>query len=351
MTFKSGIEFPDIVDMSFTFKTESRHMRKIISLFASTLALAACGSAELDLRAPDQTSREKLDLATVANVYCTEGTSFLADYQLCASATEAVGPFTNKMIEACKTAGGGNACYSGRWSLSLAKKLRGTALCAPGSTMNSTYEECVEGEYAFGPFSKATVDHCTAKGGDWTCRSLRIATKFLPVKSTTPNLAVPYFFQYNNGYEPGRTCNLTSLAMVMNFFGKSTTPDTLYRSAGGPIFSGSTLANFARGYGFTATYSERGSKAIIKQHLDQGKPVILQGWFTPSGHFVVVVGYNSTGWIVNDPAGVWNQRAYGSYNSGSSTAGRKVVYGYAAVEAAATDPGNPSSYWITVLSK
>lgn len=43
----------------------------------------------------------------------------------------------------------------------------------------------------------------------------------------------------------------------------------------------------------------------IKQHLAHGLIVIVQGCFTPSGHVIVVVGFDSDKglWCCNDPAG------------------------------------------------
>ena len=43
----------------------------------------------------------------------------------------------------------------------------------------------------------------------------------------------------------------------------------------------------------------------IKAHLATGELVIVQGNFTPSGHVIVIVGYDEDAgtWICNDPAG------------------------------------------------
>jgi hypothetical protein len=164
-------------------------------------------------------------------------------------------------------------------------------------------------------------------------------------------VAVPYFWQEANTNEPGRTCNLTSLAMVMRYWGKNVTPDELYSKAGGPVFTGSGVASVAKSYGLKAVYSEKGSAQEIKKHLDRGVPVILQGWFTESGHFIVIVGYDKTGWICNDPEGRWSQAFKGGYSAVNGSAGEGVRYGYKAVEESACDPGNPSSYWITTVEK
>ena len=36
-----------------------------------------------------------------------------------------------------------------------------------------------------------------------------------------------------------------------------------------------------------------------------GRPVVVHGFWTGPGHIAVIVGFNSSGWIVNDPAGDW----------------------------------------------
>jgi hypothetical protein len=55
--------------------------------------------------------------------------------------------------------------------------------------------------------------------------------------------------------------------------------------------------------------------------LENGDPVIVDGFWTSAGHIAVLVGFDSTGWIVNDPAGDW----YLGYGSGG---GEAVHYPY-----------------------
>merc|ERR1719293_550302 len=72
----------------------------------------------------------------------------------------------------------------------------------------------------------------------------------------------------------------------------------------------------------------------MKGYLNQGKPVPIHGYFTGYGHVVLVVGYNSGGYYVNDPAGQWRQTFGGGYTGSSSTVGKGIYYGKAAFEAA-----------------
>ena len=104
-------------------------------------------------------------------------------------------------------------------------------------------------------------------------------------------------------------------------------------------------------YGFKGTFSQTASIQTIKGHIDAGRPVIVQGWFTKSGHIMVITGYDSKGWIVNDPAGLWARCYACGYPARTASNGKGARYSYAAMEDAATDPGRPNSYWITVLTR
>jgi hypothetical protein len=130
------------------------------------------------------------------------------------------------------------------------------------------------------------------------------------------SLAVPYYYQYNNSNEPGATCGLTSASMVVGYWTQQTVdPDDLYRSYGkGQAQSPEGLAQL---YGWEGLYSTSGrdaTRAELRQHLDAGRPVVVHGDWTGSGHIVVLVGYTDTDWIVNDPAGDW----YSCYGCGEA---------------------------------
>ncbi len=124
--------------------------------------------------------------------------------------------------------------------------------------------------------------------------------------STGP-LDVPYFEQYDNRYEPGSTCGLTSTTMVLDYWtGRSVRPDDLY------VRYGKTQAQSPEGIvallgweGVNASYSRRGTRAELRAHLDDGHPVIVHGDWTGAGHIVVLIGYDDRDWIVHDPAGDW----------------------------------------------
>jgi len=230
------------------------------------------------------------------------------------------------------------------------------AACPEGQIFDTTEELCHTDQNVYGPFSDSQKRRCVEYGGgDATCKSSNVWNiKVLGIQPGTPKaitLNVPYFYQYNNQYEPGRTCNVTSLAMVLSYYGKKVTPDEIYQSVGGPVFTGPDVVNIAKGYKFNATYSEKGSADIIKKYLNRGIPVILQGWFTQSGHFMVIIGYNDKekSWVVNDPAGQWDGCYQCGYSDGNSSNGNNGRYSYLAMAEAATD-NDPNTYWITTVT-
>ena len=156
------------------------------------------------------------------------------------------------------------------------------------------------------------------------------------------NLAskLPYFFQYNNSYSPGASCQNTSMAMVLKYYGWNGTPDTITARFGkNRAQSPAGLASI-----FNQLATEMGSSRRLRAHtngrvsdvralLSQGKPVIVHGYFTGSGHVIVLTGYSGSHYTANDPAGRWNQSFKGGY-SGGSTSGRAIRYSAAALEKA-----------------
>jgi hypothetical protein len=150
---------------------------------------------------------------------------------------------------------------------------------------------------------------------------------------------VPYFNQYDNRINPGGSCQNTSIAMALGLYGVNVQPDTISGRYGTSFAqSPEGVASVFNTYASEAGISQRiqshrdGSFAAMKKLLDQGKPVIVHGYFTGYGHVVVVTGYDENGYYVNDPAGVWSERWKGGYQG--SYNGRGVRYGKAAFEQA-----------------
>jgi hypothetical protein len=162
---------------------------------------------------------------------------------------------------------------------------------------------------------------------------LKAQTSYVP--------GVPYFYQYNNNINPGGSCQNTSIAMVIKFYGgASETPDAISgiygtsqaQSPGGlkqvfdaeAVYFGLPVRDVAH---------TNGTFAGLHAILAAGKPVIVHGYFTGYGHVLVVTGYNGTTYTCNDPAGQWNQIYQGGgYSQSNSTQGHNVTYGKTAFQ-------------------
>lgn len=113
---------------------------------------------------------------------------------------------------------------------------------------------------------------------------------------------VPFFIQED--YQ----CGPASLAGVLNFWGLSITPaeiaeEVFSSSARGAL--GIDLALYAQKKGFQSDFY-RGNTEDLRRQIDSGRPVIVLVdygfWVYEKGHFMVVVGYDDDGFIVNTGA-------------------------------------------------
>jgi uncharacterized protein YvpB len=150
---------------------------------------------------------------------------------------------------------------------------------------------------------------------------------------------VPYFNQYDNAISPGGSCQNTSVAMALGYYGVNVSPDEISRKFGTqyaqtPSGAASVFNHYASQAGISQrmTGHMNGTFDDLKAELDQGHPVVINGYFT-GGHVVTVTGYDKNGYYVNDPAGVWNERFKGGY-AGQSYNGRDTYYGKSAFEQA-----------------
>ena len=106
-----------------------------------------------------------------------------------------------------------------------------------------------------------------------------------PVESTSGLGSVPYYYQYDNYYEPGATCGLTSTAMVLKYWtGGSLNPDDLYvRYGKAQGQSPSGIASLLGWEGLETEWSTSGTRADLRYWLDSGRPVIVHGnWTGPA---------------------------------------------------------------------
>jgi hypothetical protein len=139
------------------------------------------------------------------------------------------------------------------------------------------------------------------------------------------NHNVPYFSQEDNEIAPWRTCGATSSAMCLKYFkvpDLGSFPqyeddvkerfDKLGLDHGDP----DGIRMLLEGLGLRDDLTLNGSLSDITRSLDSGKICILHGYWTASGHILVIRGYNKNGnFFVNDPAGEW---FYDGYRKNSS---------------------------------
>lgn len=133
------------------------------------------------------------------------------------------------------------------------------------------------------------------------------------------SLNVPHKSQLDNALNPTGACNVTSFAMVMQYFQvKRRTrygqlEDELYRfmeNYGLSRWEPDDLARMSRYYGLRNDFTMRGRLFDIRKAIAEGRPCIIHGYFTSFGHILVVRGYNQSGFFVNDPFGEWFASGY-----------------------------------------
>lgn len=129
-----------------------------------------------------------------------------------------------------------------------------------------------------------------------SCASLQSIPE---AKQTRVIGGVPFFAQEE--YQ----CGPASLAGVMNYLGVSVTPDDIAKEIYSKSLRGTLnidMALYPQKKGLTAQQYQ-GSMDDLRKKIDSGNPVIVfvdNGfWFVQAGHFMVVVGYNEFGVIVN----------------------------------------------------
>lgn len=170
-------------------------------------------------------------------------------------------------------------------------------------------------------------------------------------------LAVPYYDQLDNSENPYGTCNVTSIAMCLSYLGASRKhpeqrfPDELqdYCAAQGlDRHDPNVLAKVVQTYGFNDNFKTTASFEEVKEWLIQGNPAVVHGYFTQSGHIVVFIGYNDSGFIVNDPYGELNYNGpddsqYDIYASGAGlTYSYRLVYDLCCGD---------NQFWVHFISK
>lgn len=131
--------------------------------------------------------------------------------------------------------------------------------------------------------------------------------------STRVGLAVPYLSQMDNQVKPYGTCNVTCVAMCLQYYQHANSAmDVLnwMTSKGLDRHVHSHLRQALEHFGVPDKFGVSVPFDAMKEHLEKEKPVIYSGKFTRSGHIIVLKGFNETGFIVHDPYGEYFSRGY-----------------------------------------
>ncbi len=172
---------------------------------------------------------------------------------------------------------------------------------------------CIEGPCA-----------CVKEGDAYTLCNSQSSPEDLQLEntevSTTNNSSeVPYYNQYDNVNYPYSTCQNTSIAMVLSYFQSSIHPDDIFNRWGKDMAQSPSGLNYIyRYYASNSTINTytNSSPEDLQRALQDGYLAIVHGYFTSYGHVIVVRGYDSQYYYVNDPAGKWNGCFKCGYTSG-----------------------------------
>lgn len=174
---------------------------------------------------------------------------------------------------------------------------------------------------------------------------------------------VPYFHQYFNSINPSGSCQNTTIAIALGYYGADLHPDDLSRQYGTEkaqtvsgweqIFNAQALR---LGLAVRDSSLDNASLSDVHRRLDGGLPVPVHGAFTASGHLIVLLGYDDNWYYVHDPAGDWSR----NYQLDTPTAGRYARYprdalvrtiesplnGFIRMHALYFDTGTVSAQWL-----
>jgi Peptidase_C39 like family len=179
-----------------------------------------------------------------------------------------------------------------------------------------------------------------------------------PPKPGLVKLSIPYKSQLDNNQEPTGTCNITCLAMCLEFLKVSRRSssgqfeDELYEYAldhGLDRHAPQDLAKIVQDYGANDAFDYHATVKNVKSWLSAGNPAVTHGWFTRSGHIVALVGYDDTGFIVHDPNGEWSSSGYiRNDSSNNHERGKFQHYSYNLIERTCAADGE---FWVHFISK
>lgn len=183
-----------------------------------------------------------------------------------------------------------------------------------------------------------------------------------PKVSSEVRLDIPYKSQLDNLEHPTGTCNVTCLAMCMEFVKPAIKPadgtqleDKLYRYTINNRLSRHSpydLAKVVEAHGVRDRFDKDATIKKVQAWLSQGKPIVTHGYFTSFGHIIVLAGYDDKGFIVHDPNGEWFASGYDrNVPSGNNEKGKFKHYSYKLIKDKCIEEGNPEGrFWVHFIS-
>lgn len=167
-------------------------------------------------------------------------------------------------------------------------------------------------------------------------------------------LPIPYRSQLDNKLNPGGACNVTSLAMVIEYLDPTAGDlihkqfeDHLYRlmenndlNRHSPQDLSKVVNEF---YHLKDDFTVWGSIDRCCSHLAASNPCVIHGYFTSFGHIIVLVGYDDKGFIVHDPYGEWFESGYRT-----DLSGEYLHYSYKLIEQTCIPDGQ---FWVHYISR
>ena len=155
------------------------------------------------------------------------------------------------------------------------------------------------------------------------------------VKHHSSWLGVEYMSQRDNYRDANRTCFSSSCAMLLKYLKSSSikTDDDYIKVVFtfGDTTEGATQVETLKHFGLPTVFMTGGNRALIQKQINAGKPVPV-GFLhkgpvskpTGGGHWLCIIGYDATGYWVNDPWGDCDLLT-GTY---PSTNGANLHYSY-----------------------
>jgi hypothetical protein len=160
---------------------------------------------------------------------------------------------------------------------------------------------------------------------DWYIYEGHAKVEGTPERKKSVKLKVKYKSQLDNEHNPTGSCNVTSVATCAEYEGilgngDGQLEDQMYRNMedwGLSRHNPQDLAILAARYKLHDDFTEFGTIERCQEHLSMGSLCIIHGWFSRSGHIIVLVGYDEDGFLVHDPYGEWHRGGYDTSVSGA----------------------------------